>query len=87
MKEIKINNLDNPIRYCILTALDDFDLNIDRFNKEYQEYIQTPEIIQSKVKQGLEEEYEDIMNVIGVVRRTWEQCSNYWINKINNKDF
>lgn len=45
MTEIKINNLDNSLKYCILRALDDFDLNIDRFNKEYKEYIQTPEII------------------------------------------
>lgn len=84
MREI-ILNLENPLRHCILIALDEYDFDIDRFNKEYREYIQTPHLIQSKVKQGLEEEYEDIMRVIGIVRRTWEECSDYWINKINKE--
>ena len=83
MREIIIN-LENPLRHCILTALDEYELDIDRFNKEYHEYIQTPQLIQSKVKQELEEEYEDIIRVIGTVRRTWEECSDYWIN-IKNK--
>ena len=84
MREI-ILNLENPLRHCILISLDEYGLDIDRFNKEYQEYIQTPQLIQSKVKQGLEEEYENIMLVIGTVRRTWEECSDYWINKINKE--
>lgn len=87
MREIIIDQF-NPLKSCILKTLDKFDLDVDKFNEDYNTYIKykselSPESLPD-IKKSLEKEFENIMDVILIVRNIWEECSDYWTTKLNN---